>query len=338
MAAIDLVLQAGMSSERTHQIVLSTLLSRTPLPSRLGVEGTILGDCVWEPYGGTFDLGLQRQDAGPVFFELKVTGGIGEDQIAKQIVALREKGTPDSQLIYCMIGSARFKCRREHVESIAKRTAPKLPVSCVRYVPLEDLMRALVGVQTTRGVPADARDLASAYWSCLDVLARRAEEYEKAPLDKWGEDHWLGFYTDLAGKLGIGGDWTCDYVSNRAGGFMGMWWGWRELDEAAEAHAYLQFEDGKPCFKVAVDDPKRQSGIRDAYWEVVVDRAKALGCELELLRRLGKGNYMTVARLPQNVRITRPDGRMDWQKIKALVRAMEKVTDAAVREYKKRAK
>ncbi|SCY70157.1 PD-(D/E)XK nuclease superfamily protein [Lachnospiraceae bacterium XBB2008] len=84
-----------------------------------------------------------------------------------------------------------------------------------------------------------------AYWENFEELA---QSYKKLSLDKWGD--WQpvnGFYDEMQSALEKEGLWAgYDYVSNRSGGFWGLWYGIDndtiEINGQTKAVLYLQIE------------------------------------------------------------------------------------------------
>lgn len=73
----------------------------------------------------------------------------------------------------------------------------------------------------------------------------RVNSFRSLPEKEWGWDAWQGFYKELESRVDID-SWS--YIANPAGGFLGAWW---HFVEEGDCTMYLQFEQGKLCFKIS---------------------------------------------------------------------------------------
>lgn len=141
------------------------------------------------------------------------------------------------------------------------------------------------------------------YRNHLQAMEDETISYRHLPVDKWGWNAWQGFYKELESRLDIG-SWS--YVSNPAGGFLGIWWHFVIIEDGK---LYLQIEQGKLCFKIQYKGQKDRSHIRWKYYRRIIDLAARSGYnEIQKPERFGAGKYMTVA-------IVRPEDLFGTQEV-----------------------
>ena len=128
------------------------------------------------------------------------------------------------------------------------------------------------------------------YRNHLQKIEDATLSYHHLPVDKWGWNAWQGFYKELESRLSID-SWS--YVSNPAGGFLGIWWHNTDIEGGS---MYLQIEQGKLCFKIYYEGDKDRSNIRWHHYRQIIDLASKLGYnEIHKPDRFGAGTYMTIA-------------------------------------------
>lgn len=113
--------------------------------------------------------------------------------------------------------------------------------------------------------------------------------YRTLPEKQWGWDAWQGFYKKLESMVELD---TWSYVANPSGGFLGAWW---HFVEAGDYAMYLQFEQGKLCFKISYEGDGDPSMVRNRCHNQLLDKAKGRYPEIRRPDRFGTGNYMTIA-------------------------------------------
>jgi hypothetical protein len=119
-------------------------------------------------------------------------------------------------------------------------------------------------------------------------LEKAEKAFETKKIDNWDWNCWVGFYHFLDSKLIIT-DWK--YVSNPAGGFLGIWWHFLEWEEY---YVYLQIEQGNLCFKIG-EVYENHKEIRNKWHKILIEKAKQSGLkEIVKPARFGNGTYMTV--------------------------------------------
>ena len=73
---------------------------------------------------------------------------------------------------------------------------------------------------------------------------------------------------------------------------MGAWWHFREKDDCT---MYLQFEQGKLCFKISYEGEGDGSKVRNREHVKLMELAKGRFPEIRRPERFGTGTYMTIA-------------------------------------------
>ena len=290
MAAIDLVFQTGLESERLHQIALASLLRHTTLPDLLVPGFGHATSIEWEPRGGTYDLAMTNATGRAAMLELKVDASLADHQIDKQIESLQ----PGEHLAYVLLGHTRITAR----PWLDRRLAEHGPRGRFAVRDEKNVRDALARAETTAAsiTSADARDLLSAYPRHLAALARRNAGFFEHPPDDWIGEHWgLAFgYLDhcrctIPGMQEAG----IAYVPNRKGGFRACYFHGVDVEPGVEA--YLQLEEGRLCFKISVGDEIDRSATRNRIRRRLHEIAALLGLPIEKPKRLGSGQTMTLA-------------------------------------------
>ena len=155
-------------------------------------------------------------------------------------------------------------------------------------------------------------------------MKRKVESFEGTPADEWPQAAWKGFFQLLQTRLGHG-SWK--YVP--LGDFMGFWW---HSFSSNGCRQYLQLEEKKLCFKIAVDEESNQKPLREKWHERVIDASRGESLQVEKPNRFGKGEHMTVAVFPKDYRATDKEGLIDIEKTLSRLRQAENVLSLAVEE------
>jgi hypothetical protein len=166
-------------------------------------------------------------------------------------------------------------------------------------------------------------DILNDYILYLTTIESQVQSFKHLTLDKWNWYSWQGFYKYLKDRLGDG-EW--DYVPNPRGGFLGFWW-YGEGNE--ECEQYLQLEEPKLCFKIAVYDKSKRSDFK-WQWHERFTRA-SVGSPLNVIKPvLRDGECMTVAIVEGDYRRTGKDGLIDLDKTMEVIQEAQKIHDRAV--------
>ena len=182
-----------------------------------------------------------------------------------------------------------------------------------------------------KGCDLRASEILAAFHDHLAEKESRTCAYKCAPLRHWPWEGWEGLFRCLEENLEVDG-WR--YVPNPSGGFLGLWWHWRN---GGGDDVHLQIEWEKLCFKIEVGDAERRSERRRYWHDRIVAAGKAAGMKIAKPARFGSGYTMTVARLvgddgweDRDWRQAGIDGRLDLAATLDVLRQAEKVLDAAV--------
>lgn len=181
-----------------------------------------------------------------------------------------------------------------------------------------------------KGCDRNASEILAAFLDYLQELEEQSCSWKKKPLCDWHWHGWEGLFRCLEETLKAG--WG--YVPNPSGGFLGLWWHWKN---GGGDDLHLQIEQEKLCFKIKVGDAKRRSERRRYWHDRIVAAGKAAGMRIAKPARFGNGYTMTVARLvgddgweDRDWRQAGTDGKLDLAATLAVLRQAEKVLDAAV--------
>lgn len=323
MAAIDLLFQTKVESERLHQVALGPILTRSRLLDQLDIPGTPTPDAwEWEPERGLFDLAIplsdpEWPDAEPtrrVWIELKIDSELDSSQLDRQLEFL--DGKPD-HLLYLLLGTTAYTGGDWRDEIVQRRR--EVDGACGIVCNATKLMvhlQDLAHEHDSQGSDGDLRDLILAYHRALDRLSQRVEGFRGRPLQEWQYTEYVGFFAELLRRNpAMKGQTWIGEVSTPRGGFAAAAWGWRPLEIDGSHEVYLQWEgyfrqaaDLRLCIKIKVQDRANASGLRNAAHEMVMNAARQLGVELRRPNRFGTGEAMTVAILD-----ARPlAGSEDW--------------------------
>ncbi len=172
-------------------------------------------------------------------------------------------------------------------------------------------------------------DVLNDYTEYLEDIENRVQSFMHLSLDSWNWYSWQGFYNCLQTKLNEG-EW--DYVPNASGGFLGFRWYWNDDNECEQ---YLQLEEKKLCFKIAVDEIAKRTDLKWKWHERIMKASEqsALNIIKPVLRN---GNYMTVAIMNGDYRIANKDGKIDIEKTLDIIREARKILDKAVEANKQK--
>lgn len=131
--------------------------------------------------------------------------------------------------------------------------------------------------------------LLTSYRQHLQEIEDATSSFKRLPAAEWKWHAWQGFYKELDERLSID-SWA--YVPNPSGGFLGAWWYFTNIDCG---NLYLQFEQGKLCFKISCDNVEERSKMRWHYHNRLM---KVIGNDFPEIKRpdrFGTGEYMTIA-------------------------------------------
>ena len=159
------------------------------------------------------------------------------------------------------------------------------------------------------------------YREHIQIIEDLTESFLILPVSQWRGYAWEGFYKKLEEKEIID-NWA--YVSNPSGGFLGAWWYWKNF---YAGNMYLQFEQGKLCFKICLDcDKNLQSKIRNKCSEELIKIAEKVNfIKINKPARFGAGEYMTISII--NQKDIFGDGVIDMEAIIKKLKICEEILD-----------
>lgn len=140
-----------------------------------------------------------------------------------------------------------------------------------------------------------ADSLLISYREHLREIDARVNSFRSLPEKEWGWDAWQGFYKELESRVDID-SWS--YIANPAGGFLGAWW---HFVEEGDCTMYLQFEQGKLCFKISYEGEEDRSEVRYRQYSRLLAIAHDRFPEIRRPDRFGTGTYMTIAVVDERI-------------------------------------
>jgi hypothetical protein len=153
----------------------------------------------------------------------------------------------------------------------------------------------------------------------LRSIEEAVQSFQTTPLRKWDAPQWRGFFMALQKRLGYG-DWN--YVANPSGGFMGFWW-------HGQGDKYLQLENDKLCYKIAVPDEAQRAAKWWEWHNALAAEGSACGVAVKKpVRRPGR--WMTVAVHDGDYRQVDAEGRLDLDRTVDVLRRAEALMNAAL--------
>lgn len=161
-------------------------------------------------------------------------------------------------------------------------------------------------------------DILHDYTAYLENIENAVNSFKTEPMNQWAYTAWVGFYLAIQEKFA---DANWGYVANPSGGFMGFWCFTHNLEKM---DVYLQIEEQKICFKVAVDDDINRSETRNYLLDLFATEAKDYNLKVVKPVRFGTGTYMTFAILENGFeQAQNADGLIDIDKALNLMKNLE---------------
>ena len=160
MSGIDLLLRTAIDYERTHQIALFTLLSKSKLPDIL-VEIAMPKSIQWEPEGQLFDLAID-DGAKSTYLELKMWSSLSDSQFNRQVEFLKEK---KSRGLYVLLGTSWYERTGKSIRDQSNGAAQK--------VGYDELIASLNNLMVATGQLPEVYELALAYRNAVQ------EQYDR---------------------------------------------------------------------------------------------------------------------------------------------------------------
>lgn len=201
-----------------------------------------------------------------------------------------------------------------------------------KFFDRRDLLEVLSGYEGRDRITTDYRD----HLTEREDRTQSYRTWQRSDRETWPWESWEGLYCHLQEHLR---DCNWNYVPNRSGGFLGLWWARLDLsaDGLPHAEGYLQLEV-KPrdagsqnlCVKVSACEAGRDAQVRlRPVWHDRLMRAG--GHQVRRPRRLGLGNTMTLAVWNGEWLVFRSDGFVDLDATVRRLRHAESLWEAASR-------
>jgi hypothetical protein len=201
MSGIDLLLRTAIDYERTHQLALFTLLSKSSLSSYL--VGIIKSNSIlWEPEGKLFDLKLQDESKAK-YLEIKMWSSLYDNQKKRQYDFLNEK---NCICYYVLLGTSWFEHSANSIADSSGGAASKIGY--------DELINALNQLMIATGQSPDVYELALAYRNAIQ------EQFDKLrnafTTGDRGKLYFYSLYWEIQKRLK--GMETAIYTVNNRGG------------------------------------------------------------------------------------------------------------------------
>ena len=168
-----------------------------------------------------------------------------------------------------------------------------------------------------------ADTLLVSYRDHLQKLEDSVMSYKQLPEKQWGWFAWQGFYKELERRISLD-SWS--YVANPSGGFLGAWW---HFVEVGDCQMYLQFEQGKLCFKIAYEGAGDRSEVRNKEHAKLMRLVEGRYPEIHRPIRFGNGTYMTIAVVEEECIFG--DGLVDFEDVTFKLKRYESLIDDCCR-------
>ncbi|MDF3124372.1 PD-(D/E)XK nuclease family protein [Rheinheimera sp. 1928-s] len=170
-------------------------------------------------------------------------------------------------------------------------------------------------------IACEKNDILHDFSDYLRELENDIQSYATLPISEWTWNSWIGFYSEIQKHLQCG-HWG--YVPNPAGGFLGYWW---HSIEAEGCSVYAQLEMEKFCFKICVYDHEQRAELRHLWHGKIKVASLKHGLRSMRPKRFGSGDYMTVAILEQEYRVTNSDSRINLVETLKVLKTAQLVID-----------
>lgn len=161
----------------------------------------------------------------------------------------------------------------------------------------------------------------------LSCIENETSSFSHLAIKDWTWKSWEGFYQFLESEINVNG-W--EYVSNPAGGFLGLWWHFQRWNDYV---VYLQIEQGNLCIKIG-EVYADKSNVRNEWYKVVKDSARKNSIkELHKPKRFGCGSYMTVAVVERKDWLGGEEEVVDLERVLLILKKYEVFLSKTVQEY-----
>ncbi|GAA5036674.1 hypothetical protein GCM10011506_29950 [Marivirga lumbricoides] len=251
---------------------------------------------------GKIDISLIVNDEFYILIEDKVYADENNDQLTRYLVFAEN---------YCATRGLKvvpiyLRIINESLDSLHKIKEKKYNI-----VSREDLLN--IFAESTK----IENDIFRDYKNRLEKI-QAEHQFDKIEVIEWNVHAWMGFYTQLE-KVGIAIKWH--FVNNPSKRFLNALLSWDSLDGYP---VYIQIEEGDLVFKISThpDDTsnktlskEQKAELRNNYSAVIINKAKQLGLvEIFKPKRMGIGNWMSLAKVSQEDWLTLNENKIDLTK------------------------
>lgn len=282
MSGIDLLLRTAIDYERTHQIALFTLLSKSKMSEAL-LSIVNPRRIHWEPEGQLFDLAVEDEKTA-TYAELKMWSSLSNSQFKRQADFLRER---KSRGVYLLLGTSWFEYTEKCVTIKSEGSATKIGY--------DELIAALNRLLVATGQAAEVYELALAYRNALQ------EQYNRIQTAYRNRDNeklfFYAIYREIQSR--VKGMETSIYTVTNPGGPVyilnnsDFWLGFNY--EKAEAELYYEIVNGRLCIKFCIEAPSETKyKLRDSLREAI---RRVYGSDYEVIDAGRFGAYMTACQI-----------------------------------------
>jgi len=283
MSGIDLLLRTSIDYERTHQIVLFTLLSKSKMTEFLLNFANPTKEIYWEPERQLFDLAVEH-DESTTYIEIKMWSSLTDSQFKRQVDFLKAKKTRG---LYLLLGTSWFEHTENSISDMSEGSASRIGY--------DELISSLNKLMVAPSQPPEVYELALAYRNAVQ------EQYDRIRTAyKSKEDEKLFFYAiyhEIQTRLE--GMETSIFTVHNPGGPVYIlnssdyWLGFNY--EGVEGQLYYEIVNGRLCIKFYIEAPretkyKLRDNLRDAI-------RKVYGADYKIIDSGRLGSYMTACQI-----------------------------------------
>ncbi|MFN3479816.1 MAG: hypothetical protein ACK415_05470 [Thermodesulfovibrionales bacterium] len=151
MSGIDLLLSTAIDYERTHQTVLSILLSRPKMAEVLLNIVNPREKIHWEPAGQLFDLAVDH-DNTTTYVEIKMWSPLIDKQLEDQVAFLQKN---NARGVYLLLGTSWFEHTEKDISKMSNGSASRIGY--------DELISSLNKLMVVKDQPPEIYELALAY-------------------------------------------------------------------------------------------------------------------------------------------------------------------------------
>lgn len=174
-----------------------------------------------------------------------------------------------------------------------------------------------------------ANEILLHYRHYLQGVENSVASFKTKNVQEWNYAQWVGLYKYLEANID---DSSWRYVANPSGGFYGFYL--VGIERPGIDKIYLQIEatkrpeaKGKLCFKIKIEDPAVRSAKRNEWSKKVLAHLKANDIKATKPKSFGKGKYMTVAVLENDIRESQADNKVDEQRTLNRLRSLSAILE-----------